>query len=254
MPVRRPGLITALAILSIIFGGLHLLCALGNAAETKVTVNNRDVTQELKAFLNHEIPGYDTYRILELVTGMIVGVGLVVSGIGLFSMGQWARWLGVASAGVSILQWLFISLFQLLAVNPALNRFFGVFGPFNLGGIAELVGVVKVVFALMVVIFDVLLIIGLVAGGGARAFGVQRYGGYDDEYGEARRRPRRRPSWDEEDEDEEDWEDRPRRPPRRPPAEDEDAPPRRRPSRPRDEDPDEDDGGDFPRRGPRRTR
>jgi hypothetical protein len=260
MQRRRPGGITALAILNIVFGGLFSLCSLNVFAEKTITVNNRDVTQAFKEFMDREVPGYSTYLIVFAVTELALAFGFIFSGIGMLRLAQWGRVLGLVCAGLAILHQLGNGLYQLLAINPAIAKFFTQFGQLmgGLGGsFVQIAGVVTMVVALIAVGYNVLLIIVLLSNSSARAFSKDGRGAddLDEEEGEEwdERQPYRGRSAREE-EEEDDYPDDRRRPMRRP-REDEEPPPRRPPARPQPREVDEDDDDEEGRyRSPRRGR
>jgi hypothetical protein len=222
-------MLTALAILNIVVGSLALFCAICGGIDLTLTVNGQDVTREVKTYLEQEIRGYSTYRILGVVVGLVLAVGMVASGIGLLSVQPWARIIALLCAALSIVRELAVALFYLLAVNPALSRFFGRLGPFNMAFLPQTANLMIVAGAFLLIVYDILLIVGLLVGDTARAFQERGRADYDA-YEEAdERRPSRRSASREEEYDDE---DEPRRR-------------RRRPSRYDDED------DDYPRRGSR---
>jgi hypothetical protein len=221
-------MLTALGVLNIVVGSLALFCAICGAIDPTLTVNGRDVSREYRAFLELQIPGYNTYRMLGVIVGLALAVGMITSGIGLLSVQNWARIIAVVCAALSIVHQLALFLFQLLAVNPAVSRFFGPLGPMTF--ILEMATWSMVIGAFVMIGYDVLVIVGLLVGDTARAFRERGRAVYDDYEEEERRPSRRRPVREEEEYEE----DEPRRRPRRPSRYD-----------------DEEDDEDYPRRGPR---
>ncbi len=244
MDRQRTGAITTFAVLNIIFGCLYVLVALcSGAGDTKVTVNNVDVTQELKAHMDREIPGYVTYRTLLMVVALALAVGYVLAGIGMFRVANWGRILALACAGLGTLDLAVGLYWQLAVVNPAVTRFMdtrAALGPVGSSFLTGLVGAVFIVLAMVGFIYNLLLVLVLVSHNSVEVF--------TDVWGRERRR--RGGRYDEEDDAED--EDRPRVR-RRPAADEDDEPPPRRRVRPRrdEEDEDEDDRGSY-RPGPRR--
>jgi len=127
MPLQRSGAFTAFAVLNFIVGGFLLLCAVCSGIDWTVTVNNQDVTQQLKAFLNQEIPNYTTYKIGGAILAFVLALGLIASAVGLLNMQNWARVLAMILCLIGILHHGGLSYLQLVKVNPALDRFFGQF-------------------------------------------------------------------------------------------------------------------------------
>jgi hypothetical protein len=127
MPVQRSGAFTAFAVLNIITGSFLLLCAVCSGIDWPISVNNQDMTQALKDFLNQEIPNYSIYKVGGAILAFVLGVGLIASGVGLLNMQNWARVLAMILCLVGILHHGGLSYLQLVKVNPALDRFFGQF-------------------------------------------------------------------------------------------------------------------------------
>jgi hypothetical protein len=127
MPLQRSGAFTAFAVLNFIIGGLLLVCAVCSGVDWTVTVNNQDVTEQLKAFLNLEIPNYSVYKIGGAIMAFVLGLGLIASGVGLLHMQNWARVLAIVCCIIGILHHGAEIYLQLVLVNPALERFFGRF-------------------------------------------------------------------------------------------------------------------------------
>jgi hypothetical protein len=219
---RRPGSVTTFGILNIVFGALFLLCGLASLSETRAEVNGKDVSDELKAYLVSEVPGYNVWRFGSVGIGVLLGVGFVVSGIGLLQIQSWGRVLGLVCAGVSMGFELFQSIYQIALVNPATSKFLA--GAPLIGGFVSgiMTGVVIIV-ALIVIAYCVVLLVGLLQPGTARVF---RADYVEEPYEEDRPRRRTLDEYDEEDDyrrqrrrdyrDDDDDDDRPRRrPPRR---------------------------------------
>jgi hypothetical protein len=127
MPMQRSGAFTAFAVLNFIVGGLLLLCAVCSGIDWTITVNNQDVTEQLKALLNLEIPNYSVYKIGGAILAFVLGLGLIASGVGLLHMQNWARVLAIICSIVGILHHGGQVYLQLVLVNPVLERFFGQF-------------------------------------------------------------------------------------------------------------------------------
>jgi hypothetical protein len=192
MPGRRPASYTTFAVLNFVYGGLLLLCAVCSGIDTPITVNNRDVTQELKTFLNQEIPNYSVYKIGGAVFGFFLAAGLIAAGVGLLYTQTWGRVLGLVCAILGILHHAGLVILQLVFVNPALNRFFA-FGPINLGFLPQSVGLVGVIFEGLGIVYFLLEVI-LLAIQPARPVVDVREDDWDDR---PRRRRRPRPaSWE----------------------------------------------------------
>src|SRR5262245_27000250 len=101
MRYARPDSYTPFAVFNFIFGGLALLCAVFGFSRPTMTINNRDVTPLYEAHMQHEIPNYRTYLIVGAVAGLALGVGFIVSGVGLLTDG-WGRIMAFVVAPLSI--------------------------------------------------------------------------------------------------------------------------------------------------------
>jgi hypothetical protein len=205
MPVQRSGAFTTFAVLNLIVGSFLLLCGVCSGIDWTVTVNNQDMTQQLKAFLNQEIPNYTTYKIGGAVLSVVLGLGLIASGVGLLNMQNWARVLAIIFCVIGILHHSGLVYLQLALVNPALERFFGRF-PF-LSFFPKFVTLLGVVEYLAGAIFFLIQLAVLPAS----SAGVPVQADYDYDEDE---RPRHRRRIEDEDDDEEDFEEDDR-PPRR---------------------------------------
>ncbi len=207
MAPRRPGLITTLAILNIVFGCLFLLCDLGETLPPTLRGPGRNPDQEFKEFMNHEMPGYTTYLTVLTVTSLALSVCYIVSGIGMLQLGRWGRILGLVCAGLGILHQVAVCIVELLAIQassrflPHLDPFFVVFGNFS----RIFVGEVKLVRGLGAVGYNVLLLISLLLDSSVRAFNrtqreADRVDEEEDDW-DGRREARRRALWDQAAED-----------------------------------------------------
>jgi hypothetical protein len=126
MPLRRSGAFTAFAVLNFIVGGLLLLCAVCSGIDW-TAVNNQDVAELLRAFLNEQVPNYTIYKLGGAILAFVLGLGLIGSGVGLLYMQNWARVLAIICSIVGLLHHAGQIYFQLFWLNPALDRFFGQF-------------------------------------------------------------------------------------------------------------------------------
>jgi hypothetical protein len=216
MPPSRPASYTTFAVLNFIIGGFGLLCSVCSGIEPTVEINHRDVTPEMRAFLNQEIPGYTTYKITGMVVGLLLAVGVITAGVGLLVGPGWGRVLAIVVSALAILHHGGLAVFQLFFVNPALTRFFTSHAGF-LGGLFSTLPktaiFMMVIWELAAAVYYLIQILVL-----------------------AFQSPRARRAYAE---GPDDWEDRPRRRRRDRDEDDFDEPPRRRPRRRDDWDEDE---------------
>jgi len=128
---QRPGLVTAVAVMNFIFGGLGLLGALcgglaiagfaalmSNAPAGKP--GEPDPKDLVKVFT--DIPGYVPFLIASLVMGLIMAIVLLTSGFGLLKLRNWARVLCFVYAGYTILSVIGGSVYQYTVVQPAMEK------------------------------------------------------------------------------------------------------------------------------------
>jgi hypothetical protein len=215
MPLRRSGAFTTFAVLNFIVGGLLLSCGVCSGIDWTITVNHQDVTQQLKEFLNQQIPNYTTYKIVGAVMSVVLGLGLIASGVGLLNRQNWARVLAMIFCFIGILHHGGLIYLHLVLVNPALDLFFGRFQLISF--FPKFVGMVAIIEYLTGAIYFLIQIIVLPVS--KAVVPVEDY--YDDDDRPPRRwdtddvhddeRPRRRRRIEEED----DYEDDDDRPPRR---------------------------------------
>jgi hypothetical protein len=125
MPRERPTSVLVMAILNLIFGGLGLVCIccgaaglLGFSALAGAAPGMPDIIGAIKK----EIPSYVAVVSTELVLSFILTCALVASGVGLLSMQSWARWTAVAWAVLVIPLNIAETAYQLVVVQPAMER------------------------------------------------------------------------------------------------------------------------------------
>jgi hypothetical protein len=128
---QRPGLVTAVAVLNFIFGGLGLLGALclgvavgGLAALVSNAPAPKPGEPDLKDFFKifTDIPGYVPFAIASVVMGLIMAIVLLVSGFGLLKLRNWARILCFIYATYTILSVVGGSVYQYTVVQPAMEK------------------------------------------------------------------------------------------------------------------------------------
>jgi hypothetical protein len=128
---KRPTVILVMAILSITFGSLWLLLWLCVGAMPFI-LYHLPVPQpgggtgypyrELLDLLQREIPGYAAVEVGNAVLGLVLSVLLILSGIGLLRMQNWARWTSVIFGGVTVVKEIAHSIFSWIYVNPVTER------------------------------------------------------------------------------------------------------------------------------------
>jgi hypothetical protein len=202
---RRPGTVTAVAVLSFVFGGLALLCSVCSALPvTSVEVKGQDHTQEFKDHLDKELPHRLAFQLAVSGLDFLVGLGLIVGGIGLIYVANWGRVLTyfciISSIGIEVVG----AVYQLALLGPSVSRFFArIPGGHEMALGMQIVMIMMVTWAAITVICHIIQVILLLLPVSARAF---RREALDDGGRGAR-------EVDEEVEEhiDDEWEDRPRR-------------------------------------------
>jgi hypothetical protein len=129
---QRPGLVTAVAVMNFIFGGLGLLGAfcgglvillfatvLQNAPPGPAGQPN-PMKDLIDIFTS--IPGYVPFMIASLVLGVIMSIVLLISGFGLLKLRNWARILCFVYATYTILSVIGGTVYQYAVVQPAMEK------------------------------------------------------------------------------------------------------------------------------------
>jgi hypothetical protein len=166
----RPGTITAFAVLNMVFGGLFLLCGLLSTADSKVSFNGKDMSHELKSFMESEVPTYTFCRVGMVVANLALGTGFILSGVGLLLLRGWGRTLALACAVLSVCLQLFQTGYQLVLINPATKKFLAT-APINLGGLVTGVAAIFTVgLALVLIAYSISLLVTMLQPGVARVF------------------------------------------------------------------------------------
>jgi hypothetical protein len=128
---QRPGLVTAVAVLNFIFGGLGLLWALcvGTIIGVVAAVwqnlpapkqGEPDPKELFKLVL--DVPGYVPFVIASVAVGLIMSVVLIVSGFGLLKLRNWARYACFVYAVYSILSVIGTQVYTHAVVEPAMQK------------------------------------------------------------------------------------------------------------------------------------
>ena len=120
-----------MAILNIVFGSLFLLCYLcggvslimQSAAGNGGLGGRKDQAAEIADHLKAEVPGYAVYQVGNVVVNLALSILLLICGIGLLGMNQWARVGSIVYAITAILTTLGGLVYQLAVVNPVMNRY-----------------------------------------------------------------------------------------------------------------------------------
>lgn len=123
----RPTVILVMAILSIIFGSIWVLLGLCTAAQPFLLYNfplrqpGGQTTypyRELYEVLQREVPAYRAVEITHIAMGLALAILLIVSGVGLLRMRNWARWTAIFYGAATVLSVLAYSVFSWIYVQP----------------------------------------------------------------------------------------------------------------------------------------
>jgi hypothetical protein len=141
MPKPRPALVTVVAVLHFVFGGLGLLCQttsdilnVSGVAQKFNTMftppSNAQMDPQMKKRMEMQekmqqaienVPGAQAKQWADLVQDTVLSVCLIVAGIGLLQMGPWARMLSMVYAVVSILYKIGSIVYMALYFLPAMQ-------------------------------------------------------------------------------------------------------------------------------------
>jgi hypothetical protein len=123
---RRPAAVLVVAILNMFFGGMNLLgffCALPLLAVIfaffpSLPGSDKNVFREMFDSFNDRFPVVYVMIATGLLS-LLLNIGLLVSGFGLWKMRPWARRLAIACASVQISIAVLTLIFQILWINQA---------------------------------------------------------------------------------------------------------------------------------------
>ncbi len=135
MPRRRPGPVTAAAIMAIIYGSLFTfcnLCGLLSAASQGAMANpfggadpkQAQMQKQIQDVLERDVPLYRVMQFTAPVVGLLGALGLLTAGVGLLRTASWARWLAVVVAALLILFNVLNAIYQIVFLVPAMTDVF----------------------------------------------------------------------------------------------------------------------------------
>ena len=133
MPRRRPGSVTAAAVLAIIYGSVFTFCGLcgiaGLAMQSanpfvKADPQQAQLQKQLEEAMQREVPGYKVQQIAGPVLGLMFAMAMLAAGVGLLGMYSWARLLAIIDASVIILFNCVQTVYAAVFTFPAINRVF----------------------------------------------------------------------------------------------------------------------------------
>jgi hypothetical protein len=129
MRQQRSTAATVMGILSIVFSSLSLvMCfcvggwALFVSALSRMNPMGINLLTLRWDMMNQQIPGYAAVEISSYILGLVLAVALLIGGIGLLHLQNWARVLCLIYSVISLLAHLGLLVYFLAFVNPALGR------------------------------------------------------------------------------------------------------------------------------------
>jgi len=146
MARKRPTVLTVMGILNIVIGGLFLLCNLcvgifalaflGMSEQGGPLAVGINPIRDWWTFMQAEVPGFAVITLGELVVNFVLFALLIVAGIGLLNVQNWARVLSIAYGILTILVKIGILIYTLAILNPATERWQQDFFRRHVGGAA----------------------------------------------------------------------------------------------------------------------
>lgn len=214
---QRPALLLVMGILNIVAGVFGLLCgACGLIANGFVSLfggvqapkGEKNPLKELLDHMSREVPGYQVVEIGKPSLVVILSIVVIAAGIGLMMVQSWARWASVFYALATIFLHLVYAVYEIVFVQPAVQRFIakqqhGPFGGQNPGEqLGSTIGIVM--GATVFIVYALALLVVMFLPPVAAAFsGKSHRPGYeeDEDYDDRRTTSRRTRDEDEDDED-----------------------------------------------------
>jgi hypothetical protein len=128
---RRSGLVTTIAILHLIGGGLGLIGSLCGGVLLLIAAiatpgaagGGPPTAQQIQAHMTANAAGYQAYQVSGLAVGLVLDMLLLTSGMGLLTLQPWARWTSIVYAVLSLIYKAANILYALLVANPVMKAF-----------------------------------------------------------------------------------------------------------------------------------
>jgi len=161
----RPGTLTTIAVLNIVFGSLGLICGCLNGLFVgALLIASRDnpselmrVLAEARDLLQREIPSYQAVVISRCLYILVFSSLLIVAGIGLLYVANWARVLSFIYALTAILSQGAYLVYAIIVEHPAAARMQAQFGGDPVQSKASEIGGIAVTG--LVILYGIVLII-----------------------------------------------------------------------------------------------
>jgi hypothetical protein len=134
---RRPGSVTAAAVLAMIYGSLFLFCGLCGLGFliTQGSMNQglfgggdpqqAQMQKQMQEAIERDVPAYRVVQIAIPILGLALSLAMLIAGIGLLGMHSWARMLAVLAALIAVASTAFQAIYQVVFVLPATSDALG---------------------------------------------------------------------------------------------------------------------------------
>lgn len=128
---KRPGGVTAVAIINIVLGSLALLVALCGGFMIMAgseLVRNDPMAAAMEDFMRRQLPFYDVVQWTNITVTLVQAIALLVTGIGVLNLRNWARVTAVWCAVLSLFWIVVQAVYYFAFTAPVMERFFRDFG------------------------------------------------------------------------------------------------------------------------------
>ncbi len=184
MKKKVPGIVTAIAILHFIGGGLAIILALcglaqgamagasggfgSNPANAQVQANQKQTEEIMEQTVEKRLPHYKAIGMVENAVDLLLGVLMVAAGIGLLQVQQWGRILSIVYACLAIPNRILYEITLYLTITgmaEAMERIqkedpnLAKAGGPNLGSFMQAAGVGWVLFSSLFVLYPIFVLI-----------------------------------------------------------------------------------------------
>ncbi len=133
MPTKRPGSVTAAAVMSIVYGSLFTVCGLcGLAALALQSAGNNlfaggnpqqeQFQKQVQDALERDAPAYQAVQVGGTILGLFEAIAMLIAGIGLLGMNGWARLLALITAVIAMASGIFQIVYALAFIIPTANE------------------------------------------------------------------------------------------------------------------------------------
>jgi len=129
----RPSLVTSVAVLQLVVGGLLLACgscgllaavAGTSSATVTITTQGKSTTRvyDTREEMEKEAPGYKNFLVASSLAGVLLDLAMILAAVGLLTLAAWGWWLSLSWALLH-LTYQIVALAYLWSVAiPAANR------------------------------------------------------------------------------------------------------------------------------------